>query len=176
MVQATLRFTPGMIKSASGDELTWTHDDQTTAPHTATIVAGFPEPTLDAVFGCGAPGEPCAEALAAHNVFGPVVNTGGPGLDAPGDSLSFFDVDLGGGHRALGHDVAVPVRSIPGCRARSSSVATSRGQALGRERDRLRRLVDFGSGSGSEISPAMVVDTSIAPARGVSGWTRPAWP
>ena len=31
MVQATLRFTPGMIKSASGDEVTWTHDDQTTA-------------------------------------------------------------------------------------------------------------------------------------------------
>ena len=91
MVQATLRFTPGMIKIASGGELTWTHDDQTAAPHTATIVAEFPEPTLDAIFGCGAPGEPCAEALAAHNVFGPVVNTGGPGLDAPGDSLLFFD-------------------------------------------------------------------------------------
>jgi hypothetical protein len=27
MVQSTLRFTPGMIKVASGDELTWTHDD-----------------------------------------------------------------------------------------------------------------------------------------------------
>ena len=91
MVQATLRFTPGMIKVASGDELTWTHDDATTAPHTATIVAAFPEPTLDAIFGCGAPGGPCAEALAAHAVVGPVVNTGAPGLDGPGDSLLFFD-------------------------------------------------------------------------------------
>jgi plastocyanin len=91
MVQATLRFTPGMIKVASGDELTWTHDDGATAPHTATIVEEFPESTLDAIFGCGSPGEPCAEALAAHGIFGPVVNTGAPGLDGPGDSLLFFD-------------------------------------------------------------------------------------
>lgn len=93
MVQATLRFTPGLIRSASGDELTWTHDDQATAPHTATIVAAFPEPTLDAVFGCGAPDQPCGQALAAHMAggFNPVVNVAGPGLDAPGDSLFFFD-------------------------------------------------------------------------------------
>ena len=91
MVQATLRFTPGMIKVASGDEVTFTHDDATAAPHTATIVAAFPEATLDAIFGCGAPGGPCAEALAAHAVVGPVVNTGAPGLDGPGDSLFFLD-------------------------------------------------------------------------------------
>lgn len=93
MVQATLRFTPGMIKVASGEEVTWTHDDNTTAPHTVTIVEEFPEATLDAIFGCGAPGEPCEVALTAHFAggFNPVVEAGGPGLDAPGDSLFFFD-------------------------------------------------------------------------------------
>lgn len=93
MVQATLRFTPGMIKVTSGEELTWTHDDNTTAPHTITIVEAFPEPTLDAVFACGAPDQPCGIALAAHSAggFNPVVEAGAPGLDAPGDSLFFFD-------------------------------------------------------------------------------------
>ena len=93
MVQATLRFTPGMIKVASGEEVTWTHDDNTTAPHTVTIVEEFPEATLDAIFGCGAPGEPCEVALTAHFAggFNPVVEAGAPGLDAPGDSLFFFD-------------------------------------------------------------------------------------
>ena len=93
MVQATLRFTPGMIKVASGEEVTWTHDDNTTEPHTVTIVADFPEPTLDAIFGCGAPDQPCGIALAAHSAggFTPVVEAGAPGLDAPGDSLFFFD-------------------------------------------------------------------------------------
>ncbi len=37
-----------------------------TEPHTATIVEEFPEPTLDAIFGCGAPDQPCGQALAAH--------------------------------------------------------------------------------------------------------------
>jgi plastocyanin len=91
MVQATLRFTPGMIKVTTGDVLTWTHDDGATAPHTATIVEEFPEATLEGVFGCGSPGEPCAEALAAHATVGPVVNTGSAGLDGPGDSLFFLD-------------------------------------------------------------------------------------
>jgi plastocyanin len=91
MVQATLRFTPGMSKVTSGDELTWTHADNATAPHTVTVVEEFPEATLDAIFGCGAPGQPCANALAAHAVMGPVVNVGAPGLDTPGDSLLFFD-------------------------------------------------------------------------------------
>jgi plastocyanin len=91
MVQATLKFAPGMITVRSGDSVTWTHDDATTAPHTVTIVAEFPEPTLEGIFGCGAPGQPCAEALAAHAVSGPVVEAGDPGLDTPGDSLLFFD-------------------------------------------------------------------------------------
>jgi len=93
MVQATLRFTPGMIKVASGEEVTWTHDDNATAPHTVTIVEEFPESTLDAIFACGAPGEPCDVALTAHfsGGFNPVVEAGSAGLDAPGDSLLFFD-------------------------------------------------------------------------------------
>ena len=91
MVQATLRFTPGKIKTASSSEVTWTHDDATTAPHTVTIVSEFPAANLEAIFGCGAPGQACAEALAAHAVQGPVVNVGAAGLDAPGDSLLFFE-------------------------------------------------------------------------------------
>ena len=93
MVQATLRFTPGMIKVSSGEDLTWTHDDNTTEPHTITVVEAFPEPTLDAIFGCGAPDQPCGIALAAHMAggFNPVVNVGAPGLDVPGDSLFLFD-------------------------------------------------------------------------------------
>lgn len=93
MVQATLKFAPGPITVDTGDPVTWTHDDATTAPHTVTIVEEFPEPTLEGIFGCGAPGEPCALALDAHFAggFNPVVEAGGPGLDAPGDSLFFFD-------------------------------------------------------------------------------------
>ena len=93
MVQATLRFTPGMIKVASGESLTWTHDDNTTAPHTITIVGAFPGATLDQIFACGAPGGPCAAALAAHFAggFNPVVNVGAPGLDTSGDSLFLLD-------------------------------------------------------------------------------------
>jgi plastocyanin len=90
MVQATLRFTPGMIGATSGDEVTWTDDDAQGAPHTATIVEEFPASTLDAIFGCGAPTEPCGEALAAHAVSGPVVDPGNDGFNEPGDSLLFF--------------------------------------------------------------------------------------
>lgn len=93
MVQATIKFAPGPLSVAGGDEVTWTHDDMTTAPHTATVVAEFPEPTLEGIFGCGAPGGPCDLALQAHMAggFNPVVDLGGPGLDTPGDSLLFFD-------------------------------------------------------------------------------------
>lgn len=89
MVQATLRFTPGMIKVASGEELTWTHDDFTPEPHTVTIVENPPGAELDEIFACGE----CAAALAAHSAggFNPVVNVGAAGLDAPGDSVFFFD-------------------------------------------------------------------------------------
>ncbi len=92
MVQATLRFTPGMIKVTSGETVTWTHDDATEEPHTITIVEEYPGATLDEIFGCGEPGAVCAQALAAHmaNGFTPVVEAGSPGLDTPGDSLFLF--------------------------------------------------------------------------------------
>jgi plastocyanin len=90
MVQATLRFTPGMIRVASGDEVTFTYADGSGAPHTATIVEAFPGATLEEIFGCGSPGEPCAEALAAHGAFGPVVDEGADGFNEPGDSLFFL--------------------------------------------------------------------------------------
>ena len=64
MVQATLRFTPGMIGVTSGDDITWTDDDKSTAPHTATIVAEFPGSTLDEIFGCGR--RTVRRGLAAH--------------------------------------------------------------------------------------------------------------
>lgn len=91
MIHATLRFTPGMIKVDSGEEVTFTHDDGSPEPHTVTVVAEFPDPTLEGIFGCGAPGEPCAVALDAHFAggFNPIVEAGDPGLDAPGDSLFF---------------------------------------------------------------------------------------
>ena len=91
MVQATLRFTPGFVGVTSGDDITFKHDDKSTAPHTATIVEAFPGNTLDEIFGCGAPTEPCGEALAAHAVFGAVVDPGNDGFNEPGDSLFFLD-------------------------------------------------------------------------------------
>jgi plastocyanin len=91
MVQATLRFTPGFVGVTSGDDITFKHDDKSTAPHTATIVEAFPGNTLDEIFGCGAPTEPCGEALAAHAVLGPVVDPGNDGFNEPGDSLFFLD-------------------------------------------------------------------------------------
>ena len=87
MVQATLRFTPGKIKVDGGEEVTWTHDDQTTAPHTVTVVADPPGASLEEIFACAE----CGAALAAHGALGPVVNVGEPGLDQPGDSILFFD-------------------------------------------------------------------------------------
>ena len=107
MIQATIRFQPGMIRVASGEEVTWTHDDRTTAPHTVTVVAEFPEPTADGIFGCGAPGEPCNVALTAHFAggFNPVVEAGGPGLDASGDSLFFGDDE------SISADVTAPAGS-----------------------------------------------------------------
>ena len=100
MVQATLRFTPGMIKVASGDEVTWTYDDSSGAPHTVTVVANPPGPSLGEIFACAE----CAAAMAAHGALGPVVDVGDPGLDQPGDSLLFFP----------GQSVSAAVTAPPG--------------------------------------------------------------
>ena len=109
MVQATLRFTPGQIGTTSGDEVTWTHDDKTDEPHTATIVEAFPESTLDAIFGCGAPDQPCGQALAAHGFpGGPVVLTvdvGSPGFNEPGDSVLFGEEE---GFNTISAQVTAP--------------------------------------------------------------------
>jgi plastocyanin len=86
-----LRFTPGFVGVTSGDDITFEHDDRSTAPHTATIVEEFPGSTLEEIFGCGAPDQPCGQALAAHEVSGLVVDPGNDGFNEPGDSLLFFD-------------------------------------------------------------------------------------
>ena len=93
MIQSTFRFSPGPINVSSGQEITWVDEGQIADPHTITVVAELPA-TLDEVFGCqdpGPPPQPCAVALAGHFPPNgppvPVLNTGAPGLDAPGDSL-----------------------------------------------------------------------------------------
>ena len=89
MIQSTLRFSPGKVNASTGQTLTWTHADQTTAPHTVTIVDQADVPgSIDEVFACPA----CVAALDAHFAGGlnPVVNVGLPGLDQPGDSLLLF--------------------------------------------------------------------------------------
>jgi len=93
MIKSTLHFTPRTIRVTSGDAVTWQRNDQTTEPHTITIVDESDLPaTVDEVFGCQAPGEPCGDALAGHFPAPPappvfVLNVGAPGLDAAGDSL-----------------------------------------------------------------------------------------
>ena len=89
MIQSTLRFSPGKVNASTGQTLTWTHPDQTTAPDTVTIVDQADVPgSIDEVFACPA----CVAALDAHFAGGlnPVVNVGLPGLDQPGDSLLLF--------------------------------------------------------------------------------------
>jgi plastocyanin len=89
MIQSTLRFSPGKVSASSGGPLTWTHADNSEAPHTVTIVDQADLPAdIEAVFECPA----CAAALDAHLAggFTPVVDVGAPGLDEPGDSLLFF--------------------------------------------------------------------------------------
>ena len=90
-IMATLRFTPGPLSVKQGETVTW---ENTTPgePHTISVVAAGDVPsTIDDVFNCAI----CNTFLAAHvpDPNGPpvpVVNAGGPGLDAPGDSLLLF--------------------------------------------------------------------------------------
>ena len=90
-IMATLRFTPGPLSVKQGETVTW---ENTTPgePHTISVVAAGDVPSsIDDVFNCAI----CNTFLAAHfpDPNGPpvpVVNAGGPGLDAPGDSLLLF--------------------------------------------------------------------------------------
>jgi plastocyanin len=91
-VRADLRFSPGPVTLASGETVTWVHDDQTEAPHTATLVNEEDLPDdFTGLFDC----QVCAAALAAHFPGGPpviVVDPDGDGqFSSPGDSLLFFD-------------------------------------------------------------------------------------
>jgi plastocyanin len=93
LIQSTFGFSPGAINVSQGQTVTWVDRDVADEPHTVTIVDQSDLPTtVEEVFECGAPGEPCGDALAA--LFGgntQVVDVGAPGLDTPGDSLLFFD-------------------------------------------------------------------------------------
>ena len=118
LIQATFRFAPGPLSAASGATVTWDNTgNQASAdePHTMTLVQQNQLPTsVNEVFGCGAPGTVCGNALAAHfaGAFpeppggcpagrvavappgSPValclvqrVEAGASGLDQPGDSV-----------------------------------------------------------------------------------------
>lgn len=93
LIQSTFRFSPGLISVSSGQEITWVDEGQIADPHTITVVADLPA-TLEEVFGCQEPDQPCADALAAHGLFGgeivPVIEVGNSGLDSVGDSLLLF--------------------------------------------------------------------------------------
>lgn len=108
LIQSTFRFSPGHISVSQGQTVTWVDEDRAAEePHTVTIVDQSDLPTtIEEVFECGAPGEPCGDALAAH--FGgntQVVDVGGPGLNAPGDSLLFgFDPE----HPSISAEVTAP--------------------------------------------------------------------
>src|SRR6266508_6707138 len=96
LIQSTFRFSPGSISASQGQEITWVDEGQVADAHTITVVDEADLPTdVEEVFGCQAPEEPCGEALAAHlpDPNGPpvpVVDPGGDGLNAPGDSLLLF--------------------------------------------------------------------------------------
>jgi plastocyanin len=88
-IMATLRFTPGPLTVSSGQTVTWVSETPQ-EPHTISVVAAGDVPSaVEDVFNCPA----CNAILAAHfpNGFNnppvPVVNAGGSGLDAVGDSL-----------------------------------------------------------------------------------------
>jgi plastocyanin len=96
-IKNNFRFQPKTISVTSGSTVRWVDNDESDAPHTVTIAdqADLPS-TIEELDACFAPGGLCIETIAAHDPgldeqppFNLVVNTGGPGLDARGDSLLF---------------------------------------------------------------------------------------
>lgn len=96
-IKNNFRFQPKNISVTSGSVVRWVDNDESDAPHTVTIAdqADLPS-TIEELDACFAPGGLCIETIAAHDPgldevppFNLVVNTGGPGLDARGDSLLF---------------------------------------------------------------------------------------
>jgi plastocyanin len=97
-VKINFRFQPKTISVASGSVVRWVdNDEDADEPHTVTIAdqADLPS-TIEQLEACYEPGALCIETIAAHDPgldeqppFNVVVNVGGPGLDARGDSLLF---------------------------------------------------------------------------------------
>jgi plastocyanin len=91
-------FQPKNISVTSGSVVRWVdNDEDADDPHTVTIAdqADLPQ-TIEQGDACFEPGGLCIETLEAHDPgldelppFNFVVNAGGPGLDARGDSLLF---------------------------------------------------------------------------------------
>src|SRR5581483_9038923 len=74
-VTSTFHYVPGTISVKSGSTAQWVN--QTSDPHTVTVVKPGQVPsTISAVFNC-----------KVCNSQAPSASAGGPGLDAPGDSL-----------------------------------------------------------------------------------------
>jgi plastocyanin len=97
-IKNNFHFQPKNISVTSGSVVRWVdNDEDADDPHTVTIAdqADLPQ-TIEQGDACFEPGGLCIQTLEAHDPgldelppFNFVVNTGGPGLDARGDSLLF---------------------------------------------------------------------------------------
>jgi plastocyanin len=97
-IKNNFHFQPKNISVSSGSIVRWVdNDEDADDPHTVTIAdqADLPQ-TIEEGDACFAPGGLCIQTLEAHDPgldevppFNFVVNVGGPGLDARGDSLLF---------------------------------------------------------------------------------------
>jgi plastocyanin len=97
-IKNNFHFQPKNISVTSGSVVRWVdNDEDADDPHTVTIAdqADLPQ-TIEQGDACFEPGGLCIETLEAHDPgldelppFNFVVNAGGPGLDARGDSLLF---------------------------------------------------------------------------------------
>jgi plastocyanin len=97
-IKNNFHFQPKNISVTSGSVVRWVDNDKDADdPHTVTIAdqADLPQ-TIEEGDACFEPGGLCIHTLEAHDPgldelppFNFVVNAGGPGLDARGDSLLF---------------------------------------------------------------------------------------
>jgi plastocyanin len=97
-IKNDFHFQPKNISVTSGSVVRWVdNDEDADDPHTVTIAdqADLPQ-TIEQGEACFEPGGFCIQTIEAHDPgldelppFNFVVNTGGPGLDARGDSLLF---------------------------------------------------------------------------------------
>jgi plastocyanin len=97
-IKNDFHFQPKNISVTSGSVVRWVdNDEDADDPHTVTIAdqADLPQ-TIEEGEACFEPGGFCLQTIEAHDPgldeqppFNFVVNVGGPGLDARGDSLLF---------------------------------------------------------------------------------------